>query len=66
MEYAYNLKNVLAIWSNKTCGWLCSWTTKTPSTVLLIPSISYSFCNLFKRAATEGSSSGCGSLTPNL
>ena len=41
----YNLKNVVPNCSSKTCGKPCSWTISTPSTVFLIPNLSYSSLN---------------------
>lgn len=38
----YSLKNVVPNCSSKTCGNPCSWTISTPSTVFLMPNLSYS------------------------
>lgn len=62
----HSLKKVVPSCSSNTWGSLCSWTMRTPSTVLRIPILSNSSRILWNRAATDPSFSYKGSLVPNV
>lgn len=62
----HSLKKVVPSCRSRTCGSRCSWTMRTPSTVLLIPILSNSSRIRWNRAATELSFSYSGSLVPNV
>ena len=65
-RFTYSLKKVVPNCNNNTWGRPCSWTSKIPSTLRLIPTLSNSSLIRWKRAGTDGSLSNKGSLVPNV